>query len=228
MEVQIPTGIYEAVARDILNNKKDTFNSFQKEAATREEFLSQYNFTPEQFAKDPNAKEVIDGRLNAAAKQINDFYAMQAKSSGGLSPEMAQAKKRGLEALYAERTPAIQNRSIDRTMEAATNNPSDFQNFNNLSTQSNKALDNAYAKETGIGLGGLAGGALGFLGASKLPKNTKGILQKTIGTGLGALSGGAIGGSIGSNIDEKKTGYNHEDILQPYEIADRINLRTGK
>lgn len=227
MTNNIPQGVFQAVARDILGNPNGKFNSFDKEAATREEFLAQYGFTPEQFKNDPQSKEVIDGRLNAAAKQINDFYSAQSKASGGLSPQMKDAQKRGLDALYGERENAIQNRAIDRTIQVADENPDDFQRSHELSNQSTSALKRAYGRETGIGLGGLVGATLGFLAGRKMPKNTKGITQKTLGTTMGALGGAGLGGTIGSHRDEKKTGFNHEDVLQPYEIADRITMRKN-
>src|SRR5699024_7547863 len=115
--------------------------------------------------------------------------------------------------------------SIDRTMSAATKNPDKFKHHQSLADRSDNALSKSYGKEVGSTLGVIGGGLLGNLIGRRIPKKNTGILQQAGGTLGGALAGGSTGHVLGSNRDEKRTGFNHEDVLAPYEIADRINNR---
>lgn len=197
-------------------------------AIERQRFLEEYGVKdPSVFSKDTVAQEAVDSLKGKATNQINDFFKNQEKLRGSLSPEAQKLQRTMVSDLDSNTTKAVQNFSIDRTRATAAQNPTNFKNFHRLSTNSERALNQSHGKEVGTTLGAVGGAGLGLLLGKKLPKNNSGLLQKTIGASTGALAGGATGNILGANRDEKRTGYNHEDVLAPYQIADRIENRQN-
>lgn len=192
-------------------------------ANERAQFLQDYNIeNAKGFSKDPMAQKAINDRRLLAERQINDHFKQQAKSSGSLSPQLQEMRTKMLNDLNTDSEQAVQNYSIDRTKSVAMQDPNKFKDFQSLSAESNKALGKSHGKELGATLGTIGGAGLGLLAGRRLPKNNKGILQQVSGALTGGAVGGVTAGALGSMRDEKRTGFNHEDILSPYEIADRI------
>ena len=205
--------------------------SFIKIAALVEErkrFLDEYDIkNPDIFLKDPVAQNFVSEKVTLAEKQIRDYFSEQARTQGPLSPELKALEQKMISDLQIGQNNAVRNFSVDRTRAAAQLNPNEFKTMDSLSTQSERALDRSHGKEFGAGIGAVAGAGLGLLAGKKLPKRNTGLLQQIGGSAVGGGVGGVVGGSIGSFRDEKKTGYHHEDVLAPYEIADKISTRKN-
>lgn len=195
-------------------------------ALERQRFLEDYNLkNPDVFSNDPVAQKAIGERKRLAERQIQNYFKQQGKASGILSPEMKELEQKMLNDLTISSNQAAQNFSIDRTRAVASQNPDQFKHFQSLSGQSQKALGKSHDKEVGSLLGAVGGAGLGLLAGRKLPKRNTGLLQR-IGSGVvGGVTGGVTGGVVGSARDEKKTGFNHEDVLAPHQIADRMTNR---
>jgi hypothetical protein len=224
---QYPTDLFKAVAQNILRKKKAgvPMFSFSKEANVidyRQQFMTNHKLTPDLFEGDRTAERKVQERKELAGKQIQDYYKAQSATFGGLTPEMKQTEKNMLAKLNDQASQANVNHSIDRTRTIANTNPEQFKEFRGLANQSEKALSQTHGKEVGTVLGGLGGAGLGLLAGRRLPKNSTGLLQQVGGSILGGTVGGLTGSAVGANRDEKRTGFNHEDILKPYEIADRM------
>lgn len=221
-----PDGLLKQIAENILKSqRRKNGMSFQKQAnvaEARNRFLSDYQFAPDDFTRDPYAEKQVNERRKRAIDQIDGFFNEQKKTMGTLTPEMKQQRQKMIADLDAQTTPAIQNLSIDRTRRVAENAPDEFSRLKNDSGTAKAVLDNTHGREVGTALGGLAGAGLGLLAGRKAPRRATGILQQVGGSALGALGGGTIGRAIGTKRDENKTGFDHEDILKPYEIADRL------
>lgn len=226
-----PKELFAAVARDILGkNSGEKLNSFSKQANVidyRNQFLQDYGLKPEDFAGDRIAQRFVNEKKKPLEQQINNFYDMQARAGGSLTPEMRQAQRESLERINQQAQQAALNFSIDRTRSIANEQPDAFKKYQRISGDSEQALSQVHGKELGTLGGGLLGAGLGaVVGGKKLPKKNTGLLQKGLGGVVGGALGGITGNLIGSARDEKKTGYNHEDILKPYEIADRVNRQS--
>lgn len=229
---EYPENLLKTVAANLLKKQNGEKNSIPltKVAADamiapqerRNQFLQEYKLNPDDFADDREANKLVDGRVDAAQKQIKDYYNDSRKKGLG-SPELDAAEQKMLETIKKQSEGAASRFSINRTMAAAEKDPDQFRNFQSLSQDSEKALNQSHGKETGSFLGGLGGSILGVAAGRRLPKNTKGILQQTAGGLAGGLTGSAVGSAVGSNRDEKRTGFNHEDVMKPYDIATRMN-----
>lgn len=230
---QYPENLFKSVATNLLNKTKgkSATQSIAKIAAEyanpkeaeRAKFLNQHKFDANVFSGDREAQRIVNERSERMENQVREFYKKQ-NASGMLDPAQSKAtEKKMLQEIANERGTAAQRISIDRTLQAAKSNPDKFNEFKGLSQQSENALGQSHSKEIGATLGAAAGGALGLLGGKKLPKNTKGLLQQVGGAVTGGAIGGVAGGAIGSARDEKRTGFNHEDVMKPYEIATRMN-----
>lgn len=175
------------------------------------------------FDHDPVATKVLRERKKRLMNQANQFYNVQSKAYGGVLPkEVQEMRDRQVNSIEKDYPDALRQYSINRTKQVAMKNPEQFQELQQLSAKSDGALAKANLKEGGIALGGIAGAGLGLALGKRLPKKTNGYLQRGVSTVLGGAAGGTVGGAIGSMKDEQRTGFNHEDVLKPYEIADRI------
>lgn len=229
-----PEGLLKAVAGNLLKKKngKAETESILKEAAEqlrlspdqqRQAFLQQYKLKEDQFRGDPEAQKFVNSRVQASQQQVKDFYKAQ-RQNGMMDPDQLNKAEREMLGKIQEQSKGVAERvSIDRTRRAAQQSPEEFNKFHNLSAQSENALGQSHGREAGATVGALAGGALGLLGGRRLPKNTKGLLQQAGGAAAGGAIGGITGGAIGSSRDEKRTGFNHEDVMKPYEIATRMS-----
>lgn len=229
-----PEGLFKNVATNLLKKKNGNPESqaLVKTAADgqsltpvqkRENFLKQYKLEENQFRGDPEAEKYVNERVKASQNQVKDFYSKQRQSGMVDTNQLNKAEQDMLQKIKAQSNGVAERISIDRTYRAAEKSPDEFKKFHNLSAESQNALGQSHGKETGAVLGSIAGGALGLLGGKKIPKNTKGILQQVGGAVTGGALGGVAGGAIGSNRDEKRTGFNHEDVMKPYEIATRMS-----
>lgn len=223
-----PKELLQAIAKDILKVPTSKYNSFSKQAniqESRAEFLKNYQLKPESFTQDPIAGKDIRERQKAIEQQIRGFYQQQAKATG-MTDEMKTSQKDMLMNLQTQTDTAVRNASIDRTRLVAEADPDNFNKHLTLSRQSQEELGNSHGKEIGAVGGGLAGLAGGYALGSMVPRKTKGILQKGLGSVAGWAAGTNIGRRFGEDYDEKKTGFNHEDLLTPYQIADRMQQRS--
>lgn len=196
----------------------------------RRNFIKQHNLGDEDsFLSDPTARKIVEERRRNVERQTNAYFKDQAKAGGGISPELSELRKKYISDVNAGVPLAIKNQSIDRIKKQIDTDPEQFKHFQGLSSQSDKALGKSHGKELGATLGAIGGAGLGLLAGKRLPRRNTGLLQRGGGALLGGVAGGATLGSIGSARDEKRTGFNHEDILKPYEIADRMqNQRKFK
>lgn len=229
---QYPDGLFKTVAANLLKKKNGT-----KESSTllktaneirlspeqrRAEFLKSHNLKAEQFSGDPSAKRYADETIQKTQQQVRDFYQQQRASGTLPGVDYDSAEKDIMDKINARRKGAVEQVSINRTMDVANKNPEGFKKNQALSAQSENALGQSHGKEIGSVLGAAAGGTLGLLAGKRMPKKTTGLLQQVGGAAAGGAIGGISGGAIGSNRDEKRTGFNHEDVMKPYEIADRM------
>lgn len=228
---QYPSDLYKAMARDILNKKngKKEVTSFSKLATLEEgrnRFLKERNLNAEDFVGDKSAEKAINERKQLAEKQIQQYFKQQSSAFGGMTPQMESTRTKMLTDLDERSSGAARDFSIDRTQSVASLAPQSFDRYSKLSTDSTNALNNSHGRELGATVGGLAGAGIGLLAGKHLPKRSTGILQRVGGSAIGGVAGALSGGILGSNRDEKRTGFNHEDVLKPYEVANKIQSQA--
>lgn len=190
------------------------------QAGEMNQFLSQYNFTPAQFAGDPVANKAIDPQEVAAMRKLKAAFQSQAQMLGGMTPELAKNRELAMQNIRSHAHQARIDTSIENTMNLAGKDPEQFGQMVDLSNRSQAALQHSKADLIGALSGGGIGGLIGLFGG-------KGLVGKGVAGATGALAGGAAGHLLGRDYEEKQTGYAHRDVLRPYQVADRMTRRNN-
>lgn len=191
-----------------------------EKADAMNQFLSQYNFTPAQFSGDPAAYKAIEPQETAAIRELRKAFEAQAQMLGGSTPELKRNQELALQNIRNRANAARIDKSIESTMETASKDPEQFNQMADLSNRSQAALD----KNKSDLIGTVGGGALGGLGGFLLGKSPVGRAV----SGLSGVLGGSLAGrALGRHAEEYQTGYAHNDVLRPYQVADRLNRRQN-
>jgi hypothetical protein len=225
MEPTYPENLFSAVAKNILQRRQGlrASESIVKEAEDADptaSFLQKYHYAPGDFANDPTAAAMVNPSRDASRKRIRQYFQEQASMLGGMNAGLAHNQQTAFSNLDQQSNAVKTQKSIANAMAVEAKDPARFSGIADNSGRAQEALNHSLAPTFARIFGGLGGGVLGAsLGKSPL---------KRVGLGLlGAGVGSQAGQSIGRSINEKKTGYQYNDVLKPYEVAARTDRQLG-
>lgn len=184
------------------------------------QFLNDHRLTMADFSKDEAAERRLRPQFRQERGDLEQRARQQARLYGD-NPAVKEQFMLQADELRRRQRELVQQASIDETMGLAGRDPDAFKKGLEQSRSADDALQEApYARGgalSGLVAGGVAGDALGRLGARANKVNPRffGPVGGIAGAGLGLIGGRLAGRAVNQNV----TGRRYDEVRAPYEIA---------